>query len=176
MTKVSYCFIMRKDGETLAMFRPIRRKIKEIAAESAEKLLEESRRGVLAVNGDNGYPYAVPINYSYDKTSGRIYFHGARAGHKFDSIKADPKVCFTVYGNETVKAEKWAPFMQSVVVFGKCRLIEDQDKALELCKKMAMKYYPDEKTADEEIQSSGKAVQMFEIEIEHMSGKEIQEK
>lgn len=47
---------------------------------------------------------------------------------------------------------------------------------MELLKKLAMKYYPNENLADEEIARAGKAVQLFEIEIEHMSGKEIQEK
>ena len=45
-----------------------------------------------------------------------------------------------------------------------------------LIKKFAMKYYPDEKLVDEEVASSGRAVQMFEIEIEHLSGKEVQER
>lgn len=45
-----------------------------------------------------------------------------------------------------------------------------------LIKKFAMKYYPDEKLVDEAVASSGRAVQMFEIEIEHMSGKEVQER
>lgn len=158
------------------MFRPIRRKNKEISLEKAKELLKSSRRGVLAVNGDDGYPYAVPINYIYDEADSKIYFHGAKAGHKFDSIKACDKVCFTVYGNETIKEEDWAPFMQSTVVFGRCHMIENQDKAFELCRKMAGKYFPDEKLIDEEIEKSGKAMQMFEIEIEHLSGKEIQEK
>ena len=39
-----------------------------------------------------------------------------------------------------------------------------------------MKYYPSEQLVDEEITQSGKAVQVFEIEIEHMSGKEVQER
>lgn len=158
------------------MFRPIRRKNKEICAEAAKALLASSRRGVLAVNGDDGYPYGVPINYFYDEAVGKIYFHGAKAGHKFDSIKACDKVCFTVFGNETIKEEDWAPFMQSVVIFGRCHLVEGQERAFELCKKMAGKYYPDEKLIDEEIERSGTAMQMFEIEIEHLSGKEIQEK
>ena len=38
-----------------------------------------------------------------------------------------------------------------------------------------MKYYPDEKTVDDEVTESGMAVQMFVIEIEHISGKEVQE-
>ena len=39
-----------------------------------------------------------------------------------------------------------------------------------------MKYYPDENLVDEEIAHSGRAAQMFEITIEHMSGKQVQEK
>ncbi len=158
------------------MFRPIRRKKREIERNAAEALLTSSRRGVLAVNGDDGYPYAVPINYYYDSESNKIYFHGARAGHKFEALHACDKVCFTVYGNETVKAEEWAPFVQSVVVFGRCRLLEAGPETGAILKRFAMKYYPTEQLVDEEIARDGKAVQMFEIEIEHLSGKEIQEK
>lgn len=43
-------------------------------------------------------------------------------------------------------------------------------------KQFAMKYYPNEKLVDEEIEAAGKAVQMFEITIEHISGKEVQER
>ena len=43
-------------------------------------------------------------------------------------------------------------------------------------KQLAMKYYPQEQLADEEIAKAGRAVQLFEIEIEHISGKEVQEK
>lgn len=158
------------------MFRPMRRKNKEISLELAKDLLKKSRRGVLAVNGDDGYPYAVPINYFYDEAAGKIIFHGAKAGHKYDSIKADDKVCFTVYGNESIKKEDWAPFMQSVVVFGRCHMIQAGEEAFDLCRKMAGKYYPDSKLIEEEIAKSGVAMQMFEIQIEHITGKEIQEK
>ena len=49
-------------------------------------------------------------------------------------------------------------------------------KRVEMLKRFAMKYYPNEQLADEEIAQAGRAVQMFEIEIEHLSGKEVQEK
>ena len=158
------------------MFRKIRRSKKEISAEAAEALLQKSRRGVLAVNGDDGYPYAVPINYLYDGDAKKIYFHGARAGHKYDSIKACDKVCFTVYGNETIKDELWAPYMQSAVVFGRCRLPEYGEESMALLKRFAMKYYPGESMVDAEIADAGKAAQMYVIDIEHISGKEVQEK
>lgn len=158
------------------MFRPMRRKKKEISEEAAKQLLQKERRGVFAVNGDDGYPYAVPVNYYYSEEDNKIYFHGARAGHKVDALKRDDKVCFTVYGNETVKEEAWAPYLQSVVVFGRCRLLDDQEEALALTRRIAEKYYPGQELIEEEIQRSGKAVQVYEISIEHLSGKEIQEK
>lgn len=158
------------------MFREIRRKKKQIPDADAKLLLKTARRGVLAVNGDDGYPYAVPINYFYDEANAKIYFHGARVGHKAEAIRASDKVCFTVFGNERIGEPLWAPYVQSVVVFGRCRLMEDRMDAMTRLKQFAMKYYPDEAQADEVIASDGRAAQMFEIEIEHLSGKEVQEK
>ena len=159
------------------MFKPIRKKINEIDHSAAEALLQSNRRGILAMNGDNGYPYAIPINYFYDCDKKKIYFHGAKAGHKVESLKTSDKVCFTVYGNECIdKSEPWAPYVQSAVVFGRCRLLESGPESIDRLKEFAMKYYPNEQLVDKEIAHAGRAVQMFEIVIEHMSGKQVQEK
>lgn len=158
------------------MFRPMRRKQKEISADAVKELLNKERRGVFSVNGDDGYPYAIPVNYYYDADDNKIYFHGSRVGHKIDSLKKSDKVCFTVYGNETVKDEAWAPYMQSVVIFGRCHLIADPSLVQEKLIKFAAKYYPDRDEIDREVDKCGKAVQMYEIEIEHITGKEIQER
>ena len=158
------------------MFRPIRRKKKEISIEAVKQLLRSERRGVFAVNGDDGYPYAVPVNFYYQESTGKIYFHGAAVGHKADALRNDDKVCFTVYGNETVKEETWAPFVQSAVVFGRCRILDDRDFTMELVRQIAAKYYPDEASIEEEMERSGKAVSVYELTMEHLSGKEIQER
>lgn len=158
------------------MFREPRRKNKQLSIEETKHLLEIERRGVLSVNGDNGYPYGIPINYIYIKEDNKIYFHGSRIGHKADSIKKSDKVCFTVYGNETIKNEKWAPYMQSVVAFGRCKIITNQDDCINLVRKFSSKYYPNKELIEEEIEKSINALQMYEIDIEHLTGKEIQEK
>ena len=157
------------------MFRSIRKKKNEISLDVAKELLHSSRRGILAVNGDDGYPYAVPINYLYDEDAQKIFFHGSKAGYKVDALKACDKVCFTVCGNETIKDEAWAPYVKSAVVFGRCHLMENKENAMAALKKFAMKYYPSEDMVDDHIGSIGMATQMFEIEIEHISGKEVQE-
>ena len=159
------------------MFKPIRIKINEIDHSAAEALLQSNRRGIIAMNGVEGYPYAIPINYFYDCDNKKIYFHGAKAGHKVESLKTSDKVCFTVYGNECIdKSEPWAPYVQSAVVFGRCRLLEPGPESIDRLKEFAMKYYPSEQLVDKEIAHAGRAVQMFEITIEHMSGKQVQEK
>lgn len=158
------------------MFRPVRKKVNEIDTAAIVDLLRENRRGVLAMQGLEGYPYAIPINYLYDEKAGKIYFHGARAGHKVDALHACDKVCFTVYGHERIGDEAWAPYVQSAVIFGTCHLVEDREESLDLLKAFAMKYYPSEKLVDEEIAHAGRAAQMFVITIEHMTGKQVQEK
>ncbi len=160
----------------MKMFRPIRRKTKEIDEEAAKELLRKERIGILAVNGDDQYPYAIPVNFRYDEEKNRIYFHGAGAGHKYDSLKVCDKVCFTVCGKEVVRDLAWAPYVKSAVVFGRCRLQEKNEESMDQLRKLAAKYFPNEELIEEEMQKAGRAAQMYEIEIEHLSGKEIQER
>ena len=65
---------------------------------------------------------------------------------------------------------------QITVVFGRCHLVEPGVIATTLLKQFALKYYPNEQLAGEEIARAGQAAQLFEIEIEHLSGKEVQER
>lgn len=100
------------------MFRPMRRTKRAISDEDAKRLLEQGRRAVLAVNGDDGYPFAFPINYRFDADANKIFFHGAKAGQKVDALRCSDKVCLTVMGNEHYEQGEWAPYVQSTVVFG----------------------------------------------------------
>lgn len=67
------------------MFRNMRRSRQQLDHAETVKILQSGTTGVLGLTGDGGYPYAVPINYVYE--DGKIYFHGAKSGHKYDSIK-----------------------------------------------------------------------------------------
>lgn len=158
------------------MFREIRKKKNILNIEEAKNLLKKERRGVLSLNGDDGYPYGIPINYLYVEEENIIIFHGSKQGHKVDSLTKSNKACFTVYGNVVFKEEKWAPYVQSVICFGRCKLITDQNDIIRLAKIFASKYYPNDELIDKEIEKSIKALQMYVIEIEHLSGKQIQEK
>ena len=159
------------------MFRPLRRAFHALNETDTKELLLKERRGVLAMTGDEGRPYAVPISFYYDEPNDRLLFHSSPIGHKADSLEKDDRVCFTVYGAERIDpAEPWAPYMRSAVVFGRCRRIADAEKHDAALRLFALKYYPDAAAAENEISRSGRAAAMYEIMIEHMTGKEIQEK
>lgn len=155
------------------MFRKIRKIKNEIDKDAVDSLLHSCRRGVLSMNGEDGYPYAIPVNYYYDEANQKIYFHEAKAGYKVDCLNSCDKVCFTVFGNESIKDLEWAPYVQSVVVFGRCHLADTNNEVL---KTFMMKYYPNVDLVDKVIEEDSKFVQMYEISIEHKSGKQVQEK
>ena len=157
------------------MFKEIRKKKNIITLEEIKEVLKKARRGVLSIN-DEEYPYSIPINFYYDDNKEAIYFHSSRIGTKVDLLNKDNKVCFVAIGKEIIKDLSWAPYVESVVAFGRCNLIKDMDETLQALKKFAMKYYPTEEMVDEEIKVGSIGVTMYKIEIEHKSGKIVQEK
>lgn len=64
--------------EDYDMFRKVRKIKNEITTEEAKELLRNNKRAAFSVNGDNGYPYAIPINFYYDEEENKIYFHSAK--------------------------------------------------------------------------------------------------
>lgn len=158
------------------MFRKIRKIKNEIPLEAAKVLLRNNRRAAFSVNGDDGYPYTIPINFYYDEGENRIYFHSAKKGYKIDSIKASDKVCFTTWGGEYLEEGDWAYHVSSCVVFGRAMLIEDRQITEDKVRKFALKYYPTAEEVEKVIQTSIQGVQLIAIEIEHISGKKVQER
>lgn len=157
------------------MFRPMRRFKQEVSRDECIKILTEEKRAVFAVNGDDGYPYAVPVNFWYDSEADRIYFHCSKAGHKLDAMLKDDKVCFTVY-NTGYRKEDWSYYVTSVIVFGRAKVMDDEEEKREKIKRFGMKYYPTEQEVEEEIRKDFSRVNFVEITIEHMTGKLVHEK
>ena len=92
-------------------FRPMRRSRQLLTPEQAWALLEKGSYGVLAVQGDGGWPYAVPLNYACCGRS--IYFHCAKAGHKLDALRAHPKVCFTVVDKSDIVSSEFTTYFRT---------------------------------------------------------------
>ncbi|MBQ1924267.1 MAG: pyridoxamine 5'-phosphate oxidase family protein, partial [Lachnospiraceae bacterium] len=74
------------------MFRELVRKKQALSAEECIKILKEEPRGVLSVQGDDGYPYGTPLNHWYCGDDGHLYFHSGMSGHRIDALKRCDKV------------------------------------------------------------------------------------
>lgn len=102
----------------------MRRKKQLLTEEESVAILEKMTSGVLAVLGDDDYPYAVPISYIYHE--GKIYFHSALAGHKIDAISRHNKVSFCVIEKDEIVPEKFTTHFRSVIAFGKADFVDDE--------------------------------------------------
>ncbi len=157
------------------MFRPIARFKQEISREECIRILKEELRGVLSVNGDDGYPYGSPINHWYNEEDGNIYFHGGKKGHKIDAMKNCPKASFCVMDKGFVKEGEWALNIRSVIVFGKMEFIEDQEEAMEITRKLSLKFTPDLEYIEEEIKHSAAGTLVYRLVPQHICGKLVNE-
>jgi len=156
------------------MFRPMRLQKQQLSAEETETILKTCTSGVLAVCGDDGYPYAVPLSYDYE--DGRIYFHCATSGHKLDAIKKEDKVSFCVVAGDEVHPGELTTYYRSVIVFGRARILETDDEKRYALERLAEKYssdFPAEGKAA--IEREWKAVTSVVIEIDHSTGKAASE-
>lgn len=159
------------------MFRKMRRFKQQVSDDECKTVLKEEKRAAFSVIGDDGYPFTIPINFYYDEADNRIYFHGAKEGHKIDAIKRCNKVCLTTWNQGFKKEGNWEWNATSVVVFGKVKFVDDPVIIADRLRKLAAKYYPTvEEVETEMVSPAFNNVQILAIEIEHMTGKLVNEK
>lgn len=157
------------------MFREMRRIKQQLNKAECFEILKTEKRGVLSLIGDFGYPYGVPINF-YLSEDNKIYFHGAKQGHKIDSVKKDNKACFTVYNKGCQSGTKPGLDVKSVIIFGKIKILEDKNKTVEICRKLAHRFpFADKNYIEDEIKNFSKFVCVLELIPECITGKIINE-
>ena len=156
------------------MFRKMRRYTQQLPDNEAVEILEKGSAGTLAVLGDEGYPYAVPISYVY--ADGKLYFHCAKEGHKIDAIRNCDKASFCVIAEDNVVAEEFTTYFKSVIAFGRVRIVEDAGEMRRFIEILSDKYCPvDVSLRDKEIDGAMSRLGMLEFTIEHLTGKEAKE-
>ena len=158
------------------MFRQMRRFKQEQDKETCINILKTEKRGVLSLSGDDDYPYGIPINFYYDEDLNKIFFHGAGEGHKIDAIKRNNKASFCTWNNGEQVEGKWYYMVLSVIVFGKIRIVEDGEYKVSQLRKMAQKYYPTKEEVEFELNRDLYRVTLLELDVEHISGKRVEEK
>ena len=157
------------------MFRDVVRAKQKLTEAECIALLKSEVRGVLAVLGDDAYPYAVPTNYWYCEEDGKLYFHSGKSGHKVDAIKRHDKVSFCVYDAGYRKEGDWALTIKSVIVFGRIELVEDYERAMDITRRLSLQFTSDTDYIEHEINHFGAGTLVFVLAPEHMTGKTIHE-
>lgn len=153
------------------MFREMRRKDKGVSPEETLAILSSQTHGILAVDGDNDYPYAVPLSYVYH--NGKIYFHCANSeGHKLAAMAKNPKVSFCVVEKDDVKPSDFNTKFASAIAFGKARILFEGDEFANATMLILEKYSPDYIESGKEYiaECLGKFL-VVAIDIEHLTGK-----
>ena len=152
------------------MFREMRRKKQELPKEEAISILRQATSGVLAVEGDGGYPYAVPLSFVY--ADGKIFFHCAKEGHKLDAIRRNDRASFCVIAQDQVVPEEYTTYFRSAIAFGQVRILEGDEALAAVCL-LCEKYAPgDLDGRDQEIRNTAGRLCMLELSVEHLTGKE----
>lgn len=167
-----------KPGDTVdisdaeSSFRSIRRTAQVLTDGEAREILAKGDYGCLAVEGDNGYPYAVPMTYAYDAAENRIYLHGAVSGARFDAVKRNNKACFTVVGRYQIMPEEYTCRYRSAIAFGRVHEVGDREAKIGALMRFVDKYSPG--LADGGRRYADRAVdrvRAYWIDVEYLSGK-----
>ncbi len=170
------------------MFRKIRRKEKQLTFEECNLVIAKAEYGTIATMGDDGYPYAVPVNYVF--YNGDIYFHCAIVGHKLDNINYCSNVSFNIVTDvwtvplipekdseeSELKFKGFDSNFNSVTIFGKAiEVFEDEkmDGLIALLKRfLSEKEYNKYKTVGiKYIKKAFDKTKLIKIELVHMTGK-----
>ena len=125
---------------------------------------------------DRGSVYIVPLNFGYVKSGGKytFYFHGARAGRKYELLKESPIAAFEMdCGYELIQGKtacSSSALFRSVMGSGRASIVEDEAEKhagllalMEHCSGRA-----DWKFQDEALAS----VCVFRLEVSELSAKE----
>ena len=161
----------------------MRRKEFEVVEKSRiEEVLRRAEIGYLAFNGADGWPRVTALNYAYD---GRVLWHGAVAGERFDCLKKDPRATFFAVSLQTYlpshflyeeDASGSSVAFQSVTVRGQCRFIENPAEKCTILNVLMEKYQPEGRyrrlsPEDEMYKKVLRATGVFALIPETMTGK-----
>ena len=151
------------------MKRKMRRFRQELSENESLEIFKKGKVAVMAVDGDDDYPYAVPLNYVFH--NGYIYVHSASQGHKIDALKRNPKCSLCVVDKDDVIPEKFTSYFRSVIAFGKAEIITSEETKIKALQLLCDKYSPG-LNPSEEINKSLRRVTVIRIRLERITGKE----
>ena len=152
------------------MFREIRLTDRAVNDERTIEIIKKGSYGILSTSGEDGYPYGVPLNYTYFDNC--ICFHCAQLGHKLENIKFSEKVSFCVVTKSDVLGNEFDTDYESAVAFGKAAVIADDSEKRDILLSLLNKYAADYlKAGNNYLKKYWDDTKVIKMKIEHLSGK-----
>lgn len=142
----------------------------QLSQEEIAELFGHCQYGTLAVNGEHGYPIAVPVNVAYHE--GAVYFHTAQRGEKMDCIRRDPRVCLNVYEEASDIGQQPISAHRSVTIYGQAQILTGAEM-VETLRYIAVAAGMPFKATDEYIMPRMKGIVAVRIRPEHMTGRVV---
>ena len=103
---------------------PMHKADRQLSPEDTLATLKKGDHGTLSVNGDDGYPYATPVNYIV--VNDTVYIHSAPYGYKMECLEKSAKCCFSAIVSAQIIPSKITAAFESVVITGDVTLVSDQ--------------------------------------------------
>jgi uncharacterized protein len=152
------------------MFREIRLKDRVVNDDKTIEIIKKGSYGVLSTIGEDGYPYGVPLNYTYFNNC--ICFHCAQEGHKLENIDYNKKVSFCVVTKSDVLGNEFDTDYESAIAFGKAAVITDDSEKKGIMLSVLNKYSAEFlKAGNNYLKKHWDETKAVKIIIEHLSGK-----
>jgi nitroimidazol reductase NimA-like FMN-containing flavoprotein (pyridoxamine 5'-phosphate oxidase superfamily) len=150
--------------------QPMRRRDRELTEAEALAILAKSEFGVLATVGQDGWPYAVPVNHAL--VDGVLLIHCATTGHKLDNLALDARVSYCVVTQAEVLPEELATRYESAIAFGRVVCLEVEAERRAALRAFGLRFaaqHPD--LVHAEVEKDLFRTVVLRIDLERVTGK-----
>ena len=167
-----------KDFTEVSMSSPqLRRADRAMSEHRAHAMLQRAFSGRLATVSADGYPYCMPLLHIW--MDGEIYLHtGSARGHLRANVEREPRICFEI--DEPDQVFDYGRFecdsglaYQSVILFGKIRIVEERAAKQRFCEMLMAKYGKADTGRPKGFFPRIDAITVYAIAVERMTGKEM---
>ncbi|MGO8759536.1 MAG: pyridoxamine 5'-phosphate oxidase family protein [Terracidiphilus sp.] len=155
--------------------REMRRNKRAVTEAEAREILARAEHGVLATAGEDGWPYAVPLNHVL--IGDALYAHCALEGHKLNNIAYHDRVSYCAVASATVVPSMLSTLYESAIVFGRAALVTDADEKRRALKLLTERFCGTNEETDRQFEEhmrksgDGRDTAVIRIRIERITGK-----
>ncbi len=152
------------------MLRDMRRRDRELSEDETREILGRADHGVLATVGEDGWPYAVPLNHAL--LGNVLYIHCASEGHKLENIANEERVSYCAVASAKVVSSMLSTLYESAVVFGRAAPVTDAEEKRKALMALIGRFCGDSTQQTERaLAQCGPETVVIRIDVERITGK-----